>query len=65
MSKRDKQPEISERAERIEKAINYLTQKIGPCVADDSVGESNQFVNKYNTTRRMSKKTYRTLSRFF
>ncbi len=28
MSNREKQPEISERAERIEKTINYLTQKI-------------------------------------
>ncbi len=47
MSKREKQPEISERAERIEKAINYLTQKIEEIEKEGLLAEQGVKVARY------------------
>ena len=47
MSKRDKQPEISQRAERIEKAINYLTQKIEEIEKEGLLAERGVKVARY------------------
>ena len=47
MSKREKQPEISERAERIEKAINYLTQKIEEIEKEGLLAERGVKVARY------------------
>ena len=47
MSKRDKQPEISQRAERIEKAINYLTEKIEEIEKEGLLAERGVKVARY------------------
>ena len=47
MSKRDKQPEISQRAERIEKAINYLSEKIEEIEKEGLLAEQGVKVARY------------------
>ncbi len=47
MSKRDKQPEISQRAERIEKAINYLSEKIEEIEKEGLLAERGVKVARY------------------
>ncbi len=47
MSKRDKQPEISQRAERIKKAINYLTEKIEEIEKEGFLAEQGVKVARY------------------
>jgi hypothetical protein len=47
MSKRDKQSEISQRAEGIEKAINYLTQKIEEIEKEGLLAERGVKVARY------------------
>ncbi len=50
MSTRNKQLEISERAERIEKAINYLTQKIEEIEKEGKLAPQGVKVARYRAT---------------